>query len=139
VGKRKYRKRRFADCVRVSDTESWHYRIRLSACRRRGTTSVLGQWQQFGRSQPRLHSFTGPKLVSIYLQPYGSTQAPNQRDLLNIGVFTDASFKIVVAILTRIATGSWQKSRRLSCSENVPKPGMPGWDSRRLRVAIRRY
>jgi 60 kDa SS-A/Ro ribonucleoprotein len=101
VANTKYRKRRFAGCVLVSDAESWIYRDRLYAYGRQGATGVLDQWQQFVLNQVRLHGrgFTGPKLVCIDLQPYGSTQAPDRRDILNIGGFSDAVFKVVAAFL----------------------------------------
>jgi 60 kDa SS-A/Ro ribonucleoprotein len=38
-------------------------------------------------------------LISIDLQPYGTTQAPERDDILNIGGFSDAVFNVVAAFL----------------------------------------
>jgi 60 kDa SS-A/Ro ribonucleoprotein len=38
-------------------------------------------------------------LVDIDLQPYGTTQAPNRSDTLNVGGFSDAVFNVVAAFL----------------------------------------
>ena len=40
-----------------------------------------------------------PKLVCINIQPYGTTHAPKRSDILNIGGFSDAVFKVVSALL----------------------------------------
>ena len=40
-----------------------------------------------------------PKLVCIDIQPYGSTQAPERADILNIGGFSDAVFNVVASYL----------------------------------------
>ena len=38
-------------------------------------------------------------LVDIDLQPYGTTQAPNRSDTLNVGGFSDAVLNVVAAFL----------------------------------------
>ena len=38
-----------------------------------------------------------PKLVCIDIQPYGSTQAAERADILNIGGFSDAVFNVVAS------------------------------------------
>ena len=40
-----------------------------------------------------------PKLVCINIQSYGSTQAPERDDILNIGGFSDAVFNVVASYL----------------------------------------
>jgi len=101
VANTKYRKRPFAGCVLVSDSESWIYRDRPYAYGRHGATGVMDEWQQFVQNQVRLHGrgLTGPKLVCIDIQPYGSTQAPDRSDILNVGGFSDAVFSVVAAFL----------------------------------------
>jgi len=96
-----YRKRRFAGVILVSDTESWVYRNRAFAYGRRGATGVMTEWQGFVQNQMQLggHSIPAPKLVCIDLQAYTSTQAPDRADILNIGGFSDAVFKVVAAFL----------------------------------------
>ena len=41
-----------------------------------------------------------PKLVCIDIQHYGTTQAPERDDILNIGGFSDAVFQVVTSYLT---------------------------------------
>ena len=68
---------------------------------RHGATGVLEQWREFVKNQLRLdgHGTAAPKLVSIDIQPYGTTQAPERDDILNIGGFSDAVFSVVAAYL----------------------------------------
>jgi 60 kDa SS-A/Ro ribonucleoprotein len=93
---RRYAKRQLAGCVLVSDQESW------VGAGRGGSTAVMTEWQQFVRNQARLQGkgLAGPKLVCIDLQPYATTQAPEQADVLNVGGFSDAVFSVVAAFLT---------------------------------------
>jgi len=88
----KYDKRKFAGCVLVSDNESW------VGTGRYGSTGVMTEWQKFVKNQQRLGS-ESPKLVCIDIQPYGSTQAPERADILNIGGFSDAVFNVVSGFL----------------------------------------
>jgi len=94
----KYRKRQFAGVVLVSDNESWVYRSRAFAYGRQGATGVLSEWQTFVANQQRM-GVSSPKLVCIDIQPYGSTQAPERDDILNIGGFSDAVFHVVASYL----------------------------------------
>jgi 60 kDa SS-A/Ro ribonucleoprotein len=92
---RAHRDRKFAGCVLVSDNQSW------IGTGRYGSTPVLTEWQEFVKNQGRLQGvrFAGPKLVCIDLQPYGSTQAPDRTDILNVGGFSDAVFSVVASFL----------------------------------------
>jgi hypothetical protein len=92
----KYAKRRFAGCVLVSDNESW------VGAGRYGSTAVMTEWQKFIANQQRL-GVRRPKLVCIDIQPYGTTQAPERADILNIGGFSDAVFQVVASYLTNDA------------------------------------
>jgi 60 kDa SS-A/Ro ribonucleoprotein len=87
--------RKFAGCVLVSDQESG------VGTGRAGTTAVMTEWQAFVRNQVRLNGrdYAGPKLVCIDLQPYTTTQAPERSDILNVGGFSDAVFKVVAGFL----------------------------------------
>lgn len=89
------RERPFAGCVLVSDMESWIGNGRY------GSTAVLTEWQAFVKNQVSLQGqdFTGPKLVCIDLQAYTTTQAPERSDVLNIGGFSDAVFRVVASFL----------------------------------------
>ncbi len=97
----RHSKRKFAGCVLVSDNESWVYSNRAFASGANGSTGVMTEWQEFVKNQARLSggNTSGPKLVCINIQPYGSTQAPERSDILNIGGFSDAVFNVVAAYL----------------------------------------
>jgi len=97
----KYRNRKFAGCVLVSDNESWVYANRVFASGTHGSTGVMTEWQAFVKNQFRLQggNNSGPKLVCINIEPYGSTQAPERSDILNIGGFSDAVFNVVASDL----------------------------------------
>jgi len=90
----KYRKRRFAGCVLVSDQESW------IGTGRHGSTAVMTAWREFVKNQVRLQGdLAGPKLVCVDLQPYTTTQAADRSDILNVGGFSDAVFSVVASFL----------------------------------------
>jgi 60 kDa SS-A/Ro ribonucleoprotein len=97
----KYRQRRFAGCVLVSDCESWIDVNRSRQYWRTSATAVMQEWQSFVNNQLALggHDIPSPKLICIDLQPYGSTQAPDRDDILNVGGFSDAVFKLVSSFL----------------------------------------
>ena len=79
----------------VSDNESW------IGQGMHGSTGVMTEWQAFVKNQVRLQGsdYAGPKLVCINLQPYGTTQAPERSDILNVGGFSDAVFTVVASFL----------------------------------------
>ncbi|MCW1401609.1 RNA-binding protein [Novosphingobium sp. MW5] len=66
--------------VIVSDNESW---VDPS---RRGATATMNEWNKLKARNP------GAKLICIDIQPYGSTQAKDRADIMNVGGFTDAVF-----------------------------------------------
>lgn len=88
----KFRTRKFAGCVLVSDQESW------IGTGRHGSTGVMTEWQAFVKNQQQL-GVAAPKLVCIDIQPYGTTQAPERNDILNVGGFSDAVFGVVASFL----------------------------------------
>lgn len=69
----------------ISDNESW-----VDATRR-GATATLREWETLRRRNPKA------QLVCIDIQPYGTTQAAERTDILNIGGFSDAVFKLLAA------------------------------------------
>ena len=73
------------DCVViVSDNESW-----IDAPRpwsRGSATATMREWNRLKARNP------GAKLICIDIQPYGSTQATDRKDIMNVGGFTDAVF-----------------------------------------------
>jgi 60 kDa SS-A/Ro ribonucleoprotein len=71
--------------VLVSDNESW------VDAKRRGSTATMSEWEKFKVRNPNA------KLVCIDIAPYGTTQAAERSDVLNIGGFSDAVFNILAA------------------------------------------
>ncbi len=95
---KRYSKQRFAGIVLVSDNESWIDSGRAFGYGRNGSTGVMTKWEQFKKTQQKL-GIADPKLVCIDLQPYGTSQAPERDDILNIGGFSDAVFNVVASFL----------------------------------------
>lgn len=94
----RYSKQRFAGIVLVSDNESWITSGRRYGYGQNGSTGVMTQWEKFKKTQQKL-GIADPKLVCIDLQPYGTSQAPERSDILNIGGFSDAVFNVVSSFL----------------------------------------
>ena len=88
-----------AGIILVSDNQSW------VGQGRHGSTGVMTQWKKFVENQKKLahklgeSPFVPPKMVCIDIQPYGNTQAVERSDILNIGGFSDAVFKVVSGFL----------------------------------------
>lgn len=101
IWKERYRHRRFAGCVLVSDNQNWVYRSQPFAYGNQGSTGLVDQWQRFVQNQMRLgdHAIPSPKLICIDLQPYGTTQPLERGDILNVGGFSDTVFSVVAAFL----------------------------------------
>ena len=75
------RKRAKVDTVViVSDNQSWVDPAR------HGATATMNEWTKLKARNP------GAKLICIDIQPYGSTQAKDRKDIINVGGFTDAVF-----------------------------------------------
>jgi 60 kDa SS-A/Ro ribonucleoprotein len=70
--------------VFVSDNQSW-----VDA--RHGATATLREWETFRQRNPEA------KLVCVDIQPYGTTQAAERGDILNVGGFSDEVFRILAA------------------------------------------
>lgn len=84
-------KARVHTVIMVSDNESWVDKTR------RGATETMKQWELIKRRNP------DAKLVCIDLQPYGTTQAIERADILNVGGFGDAVFDVIA----QFAAGSF--------------------------------
>lgn len=69
--------------VIVSDNESW-----IDA-RRHGATETMAQWEAIKARCPKA------RLVCIDIQPGASTQAVERDDVMNVGGFSDAVFRMV--------------------------------------------
>ncbi|MFY1051230.1 vWA domain-containing protein [Ectopseudomonas khazarica] len=82
--------------VLVSDNESW-----IDA-RRHGATETLRQWERIKHINPQA------RLICIDLQPYGTTQAADRKDILNVGGFSDAVFDVLAQFASgRFGAGHW--------------------------------
>lgn len=71
--------------VIVSDNESW------VDAKRHGATQTMREWESLKQRNPNA------RLVCIDIQPYGTTQAQERADVLNVGGFSDAVFDMVSA------------------------------------------
>jgi 60 kDa SS-A/Ro ribonucleoprotein len=71
--------------VFVSDNESW-----TDPKSPRGT-AVMAEWEKLKNRNPKA------RLVCIDLVPNTTTQAPDRKDILNIGGFSDAVFDLIAA------------------------------------------
>jgi len=94
-----HRSRPFVGCVLVSDNESWSTSGRAGRYRYQASTGVMTEWQTFRKNAQR-RGVSDPKLVCIDIQPYGSSQASERDDILNIGGFSDAVFNVVASFLS---------------------------------------
>lgn len=98
----RHARRRFAGAVVVSDNESW------IGSGRSGSTGLLTAWDSFVAHQRKLGHPAGfrvgqkiqPRLVCINLQPYQTVQACDRPDILNVGGFSDAVFRVISAFLS---------------------------------------
>jgi 60 kDa SS-A/Ro ribonucleoprotein len=71
--------------IYVSDNESW-----IDADKSSGrSTATMREWDTFKGRNPKA------KLICIDIQPYGSTQAMERGDILNVGGFSDQAFHVM--------------------------------------------
>ena len=87
----------------VSDNESW-----VDAGRGRGT-ATMAEWQAFKARNRQA------RLVCIDIQPYGTTQAQEREDILNIGGFSDQVFSVIA----EFAAGRLKAAHWMSVIESV--------------------
>ena len=73
--------------IYISDNESWadeqHYQ----------STQTMIEWNEVKKKNPNA------KLINIDIQPYTTTQTASQKDILNIGGFSDQIFEVVSKFL----------------------------------------
>lgn len=72
--------------VFISDNQSW-----VDAGKPGQPTAVMTEWARIKRVNP------AAKLVCLDIQPYATTQAPTQDDVLNIGGFSDAVYGVITS------------------------------------------
>lgn len=76
--------------VYVSDQESWVDAPQYGRFGG-GRTETMREWARFQERNPRA------RMVCIDLQPYGTTQAVERQDILNVGGFSDHVFDVLAA------------------------------------------
>ena len=94
--------------IYVSDNESWvdapHYgRFGGSA------TATMKEWSKFCQRNPRA------RMVCIDIQPYGTVQAKERCDILNIGGFSDQVFDVIA----EFANGNLNADHWIGVIENI--------------------
>lgn len=90
--------------VLVSDNQSW-----VDGHGGGRSTATMAEWETFRRRNP------DARLVCLDLQPYGSTQAAEREDILNVGGFSDAVFET----LTTFASGEINADHWVGVIEGV--------------------
>ncbi len=78
--------------VYVSDNQSWYVpdgTINYAWGRGAAVSEVVHEWKVFKNINPK------GKLICIDVQPYGTVQAPESKDVLNIGGFSDNVFTVI--------------------------------------------
>jgi len=93
--------------IYVSDNESWVDTNQASVTEafygiRAGTlaTATMTEWKKFKRRNPKA------KMVCIDIQPYRTAQASDDKDILNVGGFSDVVFKLL-GDFARGGEGHW--------------------------------
>jgi 60 kDa SS-A/Ro ribonucleoprotein len=82
----------------LSDNQSW------IDDRQTGATATQLQWERIKQRNP------AAKMVCIDLQPYSNTQVPSQRQVLNVGGFSDAVFEVIAEFSAgRYGADHWVK------------------------------
>ena len=87
--------------IYISDNESWvdspHY-----GCWGGSATATMNEWSNFRQRNP------GAKMVCIDIQPYGTVQAKEREDILNIGGFSDQVFDVIAEFANgRLNANHW--------------------------------
>lgn len=84
--------------VYVSDNESWVDSGRTTST----STETMKQWAIFRKRNPKA------RLICIDIQPYGTTQAKESSEIVNIGGFSDHVFQLIAEIAAgRFGENHW--------------------------------
>lgn len=70
----------------VSDNQSW---VDAGNSRWNNGTETLRQWEILKRRNPNA------RMVCVDIAPYGTTQAQEREDILNVGGFSDSVFDVI--------------------------------------------
>lgn len=83
--------------VLVSDNQSW-----VDGHGGGRSTATMAEWETFRRRNP------AARLVCLDVQPYGSSQAAERTDILNVGGFSDAVFELLATFAKgELNAGHW--------------------------------
>ncbi len=76
--------------IYISDNQSW---IDTNWKKFIGNdpTKTMNEWMQFKKRNPQA------KMICIDVQPYATTQAPEQKDIINIAGFSDHVFSLIAS------------------------------------------
>ena len=84
--------------IYVSDNQSW---VDAANAKARGTATMV-EWNWFKSRNPQA------RLVCVDIQPYGTTQAAEREDILNVGGFSDQVFETIAEFAAgRLAAKHW--------------------------------
>jgi 60 kDa SS-A/Ro ribonucleoprotein len=87
--------------IYVSDNESWIDAPQYGRFGG-GATETMKQWAEFKRRSPQA------RMVCIDIQPYGTTQAQERADILNVGGFSDQVFELIAEFAAgRLSDDHW--------------------------------
>ena len=86
--------------IYVSDNESWIDTNRAWAGKL--ATETMSQWNVFKKRNRQA------KMICIDIQPYGTTQAKESTDIINVGGFSDHVFQLIADVAHgRFSEGHW--------------------------------
>lgn len=94
--------------IYVSDYESWVDSPRYGSFGG-SATATMRAWSNFRNRNP------GARMVCIDIQPYGTVQAKERHDILNIGGFSDQVFDVIV----EFANGNLNANHWIGVIENI--------------------
>jgi 60 kDa SS-A/Ro ribonucleoprotein len=87
--------------IYVSDSESWVDAPGYGRCGG-SATETMKQWAEFKRRNPQA------RMVCIDIQPYGTVQAQERKDILNVGGFSDQVFELITEFAAgRLSDEHW--------------------------------
>ncbi len=89
--------------IYLSDCESWVDSPNYGQWGGSATATMM-EWELFKQRSPQA------RMVCIDIQPYGSTQAQERSDIVNVGGFSDQVFDLIAAVAEgRTTRGYWVK------------------------------
>lgn len=86
--------------IYVSDNESWVDRSSYYGYRSSQSTKTSQYWDEIKKNNPNA------KMVNIDIQPYTTTQAKTQKDIMNIGGFSDVVWDVIAKFAKHGQNGS---------------------------------